>query len=84
VARCGRLVCGRRPPPTPAGPLSSGMVVTAALHVALVLCVSLAAGREVSARAAAAISVIAFAAAALALAIILMLRRPQARAASRD
>jgi hypothetical protein len=79
-----RQVFRRRPPPTPAGPLSSGMVVTAALHVALVLCVSLAAGREVSARAAAAISVIAFAAAALALAIILMLRRPQARAASRD
>jgi len=66
----------RRPAPAPTSPLSSGMVVMAALHVALVLCVSLAAGREVSARAAAAISVVAFAAAAAALAVILMLRWP--------
>ncbi|MGH9030608.1 MAG: hypothetical protein ACRDY4_16745 [Acidimicrobiia bacterium] len=73
----------RRPPPEPTGPLSSGMVIMAALHVALVLCVSLAAGREVSARAAAAISVVAFAAAAVTLAVILMLQRPRARASGR-
>jgi hypothetical protein len=56
------------------------MVMIAALHVALVLCVSLAAGREVSARAAAAISVVAFAAVAAALAVILMLRWPPVKA----
>jgi hypothetical protein len=72
-----RLLFRRRPPPAPTGPLSSGMVITAALHVALVLCVSLAAGREVSARAAAAISATAFATAALALVVILLLRRPR-------
>jgi len=74
----------RRPAPAPTSPLSSGMVVVAALHVALVLCVSLAAGREVSARAAAAISVVAFAAAAAALAVILMLRWPSLNAKRRE
>jgi hypothetical protein len=74
----------RRPAPAPTGPLSSGMVVMAALHVALVLCVSLAAGREVSARAAAAISVVAFAAAAAALAVILVLRWPPVKAEQQE
>jgi len=74
----------RRPAPAPTGPLSSGMVVMAALHVALVLCVSLAAGREVSARAAAAISVVAFAAAAAALAVILVLRWPSVKAEQQE
>jgi hypothetical protein len=78
-----RQIFRRWPPPEPTGPWSSGIVITAALHVALVLCVSVAAGREVSARTAAAISVVAFVAAAVALAVILVLRRPPARAARR-
>ena len=72
------LLFGRRRPPAPTSPWSSGVVVVVALHIALVLFVSLAAGREISARAATGISAAGFAGAAVALAIVLALRRPSA------
>jgi hypothetical protein len=78
------LVFGRRRPPTPTSPFSSGVIVVAALHVALVMFVSLAAGREISARAAAAISAVGFAGATLALLVILGLRRPETTARDRN
>lgn len=74
----------RRQAAAPTGPLSSGIVLVAALHIAVVLFVSLAAGREISARAATGLSAVAFSAAALALAVIVGLRRPRPVARSRS